>query len=100
MSSLSFGQTISRASGLVGATLRSVGLFVVIFLLYGAVGAASFLTNPNFGNLAARMSPSLIQQVTGGAINAVLTLVAIALPVAIYGELIDLKGEKVSGVFD
>jgi hypothetical protein len=94
-------EALGRSRALTkGSRWTVFGIFLAIFLLYGVVGAASFLMNPDFGNVAARMSPPLLQQVIGGALNAVLTLVAIAVPVAIYRELIDLKGEGVSNVFD
>ncbi len=75
-------------------------LFLVIFAVYAAVGAARVLVlTAQTGSLAAAISPPLTLQIASGAINTVLTLATLALQVALYGELIDLKGERVSEVF-
>jgi uncharacterized membrane protein len=111
MWSVSFPVLIAEDVGVIGAFGRSRALtkgsrwkiFLLLLLLLVAVyvvfGVVLAGVGFQFGSVAAATSTSLALQIVMGLLGAVFALGNNALLVAIYGELIDLKGDRVSDVF-
>lgn len=112
MWSVCFPALIAEDVGVIGAFGRSraltkgsrgkIFLLMLLFLVavYAVFGVVLAGVGFQFGSLATVTSASLGLQVGTALLGAVFALGTNALQVAIYGELIDLKGDRVTEVFD
>ena len=111
MWSVSFPALIAEDVGVIGAFGRSRALtkgsrwkiFLLLLLtvvaVYAVFGVVLAGVGFQFGSMAAATSTSIGLQIVLGLLGAVFALGNTALLVAIYGELTELKGDRVSEVF-
>lgn len=93
-----FGRSRALTKGSRGKIFLLLLLFIVA--IYAVFGVALGVLGFQFGSLAMATSISLWLQVMTVVVGAAFSLGNNALLVAIYGELIDLKGDRVTDVFE